>query len=170
MPSEKEKARKDIYQKALTAFEQVMKVFHKGDYKKASELLSAYLGKYDSENELVDRAKMYLKISDGRVKQDKVSLKSFDDYYQNGVFRANNGEYEMALEMLIKAQSMEPKEGKIFYLISSVYCLMDQPEKCLEYLKRAIALDSYFAILAQNEEDFSSVKEDEKFKLITGVE
>ena len=170
MPSEKEKARKDTYQKALTAFEQVMKVFHKGDYEKASELLGAYLEKYDSENELVDRAKMYLKICDGHVKKDEVSLKSFDDYYQNGVFRANQGEYEVALEMLTKAQSIEPKEGKIFYLLSSVYCLMDQPEKCLEHLERAVALDSYFAVLAQNEEDFSSLKEDEKFKLITEVE
>ncbi len=170
MPSEKEKARKDTYKKALTAFEQVMKVFHKGDYKKASELLGTYLEKYDSENELVDRAKMYLKICDWQVKEEIVSLKSFDDYYQNGVFRANLGENTMALEMLTKAQSMEPKEGKVFYLMSTVYYLMDQPEKCLEYLERAIALDSYFAVLAQNEEDFISFKEDEKFKLITGVE
>ncbi len=170
MPSEKEKARKDTYKKALTAFEQVMKVFHKGDYNKATELLNTFLGKHDSENELVDRARMYLKICDEHVKKEKVVLKSFDDYYQNGVVRANNGEYEVALEMLTKAQSMEPKEGKIFYIMSSVYCLMDQPEKCLEYLERAIALDSYFAVLAQNEEDFSSLKEDEKFKLTTGVE
>ena len=170
MPSEKEKARKDIYQKALTAFEQVMKVFHKGDYEKASELLGVYLEKYDSENELVDRARMYLKICDGHLKKDKIVLKSFDDYYQDGVFKANDGEYEEALKMLTKAQSLEPKEGRVFFLMSSVYCLMDQPENCLEQLERAVALDSYFAVLAQNEEDFSPLKEDEKFKLITGVE
>ncbi|MEE8378656.1 MAG: hypothetical protein V3R45_09785, partial [Candidatus Aminicenantaceae bacterium] len=63
-----------------------------------------------------------------------------------------------------------PKEGKIFYLMSSVYCQMDQAEKCFEQLERAVGLDSYFAVLARNEEDFSSLKEDEKFKLITEVE
>jgi len=42
VPSEKEKARKDLYQKALTAFEQAMKVFHKGDYEKASSLLGRF--------------------------------------------------------------------------------------------------------------------------------
>ncbi len=172
MPSEKEKERKDKYQKSITAYEQVMKVFHKSnrDYVKASELLVAYMEKHDSENELVDRAKMYLKICAGHVKEEKVSLKTFDDYYLNGVFEANNGEYEVALKMLTKAQSMKPKEGKIFYLMSSVYCQMDQPEKCFEQLKRAVDLDSYFAVLAQNEEDFSSLKEDEKFKIITEVE
>ncbi len=170
MPSEKEKARKDLYQKALTAFEQAMKVFHKGNYEKASDLLGAFLEKHDSENELVDRANIYLKICGRHMKKDAVSLKSFDDYYQNGIFKANHGEYDEALKMLMKAQSLEPKEGKVFYLLSSVYCQLDQPEKCLEYLESAVALDSYFAILAQNEEDFSSFKEDEKFKLVIRVE
>ncbi len=170
MPSEKEKARKDLYQKALTAFEQAMKVFHKGDYEKASSLLGVFLEKHNSENELVDRAKMYLKIIDGRRKKDKGTLKSFDDYYQNGILKANDGEYDEAITMLAKASSLEPKEGKVFYLLSSVYLNMDQPEKCLEHLERAVALDSYFAILAQNEEEFSSLKEDEKFKLVTELE
>lgn len=170
MPSEKEKAKKDLYQKSLTAFGQVMKVFHKGDYKKAIELLGVFLEKHNSESEFVDRAKMYLKISNKRVKKDEGSLKTFDDYCQNGVLKVNNGEYEEALKMLTKALSLQPKEGKIFYLLSSVYCLMDQPEKCIENLKQAVELDSYFAILAQNEEDFTSLKEDEKFKLVTGVE
>jgi len=170
VPSEKEKERKDLYQKALAAFEQAMKVFHKGDYKKASDLLGAFLEKHNSENELVDRAKMYLKICARQVKKEKVSLKTFDDYYLNGVFEANHNEYESALKMLAKAQSIKPKEGKVFYLMSSIYCQMDEQEKCLEQLERAVALDSYFAVLARNEEDFSSFKEDEKFKLITEVE
>ncbi|MFC2166501.1 tetratricopeptide repeat protein [Acidobacteriota bacterium] len=170
MSSEKEKARKDLFQKAMTAFEQAMKVFHKGDYKKASALLGIFLEKHNSENELVDRAKIYLEICDEHVKKDKVTLNTFDDYYRNGVVKANQGDYEEALKMLIKALSLEPKKGKTLYLLSSVYCLMDQPEKCLEHLERAVELNSHFAILAQNEEDFISLKEDEKFKLVTRVE
>ena len=170
MPSEKEKERKDLYQKAIAAFEQAMKVFHKGDYKKVSDLLGAFLEKHNSENELVDRAKIYLEICDGQVKKDEETLKTFDDYYWNGVFNANRGKLEEALKMLIKAQSLEPKEGKSLYLLSSVYCMMDQPEKCLEHLERAVELDNHFAILAQNEEDFISLREDEKFKLVTRVE
>ncbi|MFC2161400.1 hypothetical protein ACFLRX_07095 [Acidobacteriota bacterium] len=170
MPSEKEKARKDLYKKALTAFEQAMKVFHKGDYKKATDLLGAFLEKHNSENELVDRAKIYLKISNDRLNKDKGTLKTFDDYYQNGVLKANQREYEEALKILDKARSLNPKEGKVSYLMSSVYCLMDQQEKCLEHLEQAVELDSFFAVLAQNEDDFVSLKEDEKFKLLTRQE
>jgi len=77
-------------------------------------------------------------------------------------YKANDGEYDEAITMLAKASSLEPKEGKVFYLLSSVYLNMDQPEKCLEHLERAVALDSYFAILAQNEEEFSSLKRGRK--------
>ena len=147
-----------------------MKVFHKGDYRKASDLLGAFLDKFDSENELVDRAKIYLKTCDRLLKNEKMALNSFDDYYQDGMIKVNSGEYEEALKMLDQAQALRPNEGKVFFLLSSVYCLLDQPEKCLENLARAVALDSHFAILAQNEEDFNSLKDDEKFKRVTRME
>ena len=170
MPSEKEKAKKDSYQKALAAFELAMKAFHKGDYQKAFDSLTAFLEKHNSENELVDRAKLYLKICERHVKATRISLKTFDDYYETGTLKANEGEYDEALKMLNKAQTLEPKEGKVFYLISSIYCLMDQTDKCLENLKQAVTLDQSFAILAQNEAEFDSIKEDEKFIAITRAE
>ena len=62
MTKEKDKIKKDEYEKALSAYSQAMKPFHKGDYKKADEMLKAFLDKHRSEKELVDRARIYLKI------------------------------------------------------------------------------------------------------------
>jgi len=167
VPGEKEKAKKDTYQKALAAFEQAMKMYHKGDYSKAFELLTVFLEKYDSENELVDRAKMYINIIDKKGQGNTAVLKSFDDYYQNGIYNANNGDLEEALKLLTKAQSMEPKEGKVYYLLSTVFGRMNNSEQCFESLKKAVAIDNHFAVMAQNEEDFGPLKEDEQFKRIT---
>ncbi len=44
---------------------------------------------------------------------------------------------------------------------------MEEKEECLAHLKKAIQMDKYFSILAQNESDFESLREDKKFKLIT---
>ena len=52
-------------------------------------------------------------------------------------------------------------------IITVTYCLMGKEDECLEYLKKAIQLDKYFGILAQNEADFESLKESKKFNLIT---
>jgi len=164
---EKEKVKKDEYQKALTAYNQAMKTLRKKEYENAAELLTEFMKKYASEKELVDRTKIYLSICQAKQKKEKISLKTFDDYYQYSVFRMNQGNYEEALKLLEKAWEMQPKDGRIPYLMASTYCLMGQNEECLEYLKRAIQLDKYFKILAQNEVDFEPVKEDKKFKMIT---
>jgi tetratricopeptide (TPR) repeat protein len=164
---EKDKIKKDEYEKALSAYSQAMKSFHKGDYKKADELLKAFLDKHGSERELIDRAQIYLNVCEARQSKEKIQLRTFDDFYQYGVFRTNHGDYEEALKLLGKAREMKPKEGKILYLMAGVYCLRGENEQCLEHLKKAIQLDKYFSILARNEKDFESLWEDKKFKLIT---
>jgi len=164
---EKEKIKKDDYQKALLAYNQAMKAYHKGEYEKASELLKDFLEKFSSEKELVDRVHVYLAISGARKEKEKVQLKTFNDYYEYSVYKINQGDYEEALKLLDKAYEMKPKEGKVLYLMADTYCLMEQAEQCLEHLKKAIQLDKFFGILAQNEGDFELLWEDKKFKLIT---
>lgn len=167
MTKEKDEVKKDEYEKALSAYSQAMKPFHKGDYKKADELLNAFLDKHGSEKELVDRARIYLTICGEQQSKEKVQLKTFEDNYQHGVFKTNQGDYKEALKLLEKAREMKPKEGKILYLMADIYCLKGENEKCFELLKKAIQLDKYFSILARNERDFESLWEDKKFRLIT---
>lgn len=167
MPEAKEKLKKDAYEKALAAYSQAIKFFRKGDYARAKEQLGAFCEKYPEEKELVDRAKTYISISENRLDKESIQMKTFEDYYQYGVYRMNQEDYEQALKLLMKAREKHPKDGKVPYLISLVYCQMGNIEKCLETLKDAVHLDKFFGILAQNETGFESVWEDKKFKVIT---
>ncbi|UCE22982.1 MAG: hypothetical protein JSV46_12490, partial [Candidatus Aminicenantes bacterium] len=79
---EKEKIKKDDYEKALSAFNQAVKAFHKREFQRATELLKSFTENFTSEKELVDRAQIYLKICASEQSKEKLSLKTFDDYYQ----------------------------------------------------------------------------------------
>ncbi len=164
---EKEKIKKDDYEKALSAFDQAVKAFHKRECDRATELLKSFTESFTSEKELVDRAKIYLKICESVQSKEKLSLKTFDDYYQYSIFLLNQGNHDEALKLLEMAREMKPKEGKIPYLMADVYCLKGDTEKCLEHLRKAIQIDKFFSTLAQNESDFEPLWEDKKFKLIT---
>ena len=166
MSTDKSKGKND-YQKALSAYTQAMKAFRKRDCARASQLLKTFKEKYSAEKELVDRAQIYLSICEGRQQKEKIQLKSLDDYFQYSVYKMNQGDYQEALKMLEKARQMNPKEGKILYLMADVYCLLGNNEKCLDHLKKAIQMDKFFSILAQNESDFEEIREDKRFKLIT---
>lgn len=167
MTGEKAKVKKNDYQKALSAYNQAVKPFRKGDYVKSAELLKAFLEKHSSEKELMDRAQIYISICQARQEKEKIQLNTFDDYYQYSVYKINQGDYKEALKLLEKALQMKPKEGRIYYLMADAYCLMGNKEECLEQLKKAIQIDKFFSILAQNERDFEDFREDKKFKLIT---
>jgi len=166
LTDKKEKVKKDDYENMLSAYSRAMKLFHKGDYEKAPELLKDFVEKHPDEKEFVDRAHIYMEICMGRQVKEKIPLKTFDDYYQYSVYKINQGKYEEALKLLEKARDMNPKEGKVFYLMADAYCMKNDKEKCLEHLKKAIQLDEHFRILAQNEADFEPLKGDKKFKLI----
>ena len=167
MPATKEKSKKDVYEKILSAYGQAVKAFRRGDTAKAQELFKAFLEKHDTEKELIDRTQMYLTLCENRIKKESISLKTFEDYYEYAVYRLNQGEQGEAIKMLEKAKAKKAKEGKVPYLMALAYCQMEDTEKCLELLKEAVHKDKFFATLAQNESDFEPLWEDKKFKIIT---
>jgi tetratricopeptide (TPR) repeat protein len=167
---DKDRVKRNSFQKALAAYGQAMRSFHKENFQKASEELKLFMENHSSEKELVDRAKIYLDISKSRIKPIKMTLKTLEDYYQFGVYQLNLGEYKEALKALEKAREKEPKDGKILYLMANAYYLMGETDQCLEHLKEAVKLDKFFGILAQNETDFEELKDDKKFNLITRME
>ena len=162
-----EKIRKDAYMKALSAYGDAMKEFHKGKLDKAGELLKAFLEKHDTEKELVDRAKLYLQITQEKGKKETITLNTFDDYIFYSVYKINSGAYEEALRFLEKALEMKGDEGRVFYLMADAYVLMGKTDEAMECLKKAFQKDRFYRILAQNEVDFMPLWDDKKFKLIT---
>jgi tetratricopeptide (TPR) repeat protein len=164
---DKEKAKKDEYQKTMAAYTLAMKDFHKKNYGKASQSILAFLETYSSEKELVDRARIYLKICENQLEKAPETLKTIDDYYESSIIKINKNEPDEALKLLEEAQKMKPEEGKIFFLMADALCLMEKEDECLENLRKAIQIDESFAILAQNEPDFEPLWNNKKFNLIT---
>jgi tetratricopeptide (TPR) repeat protein len=162
-----EKNKKDSYEKALAAYGEAIREFHKGRLDRAKELLQAFLEKHNTERELVDRANIYLQIAAGRGKKETVSLKTGEDYFYYGVYKINSGAYEEALKLLEKAAEMKEDEGRVYYLMADAYILLGKPEESMECLKKAFQKDKFYKIMAQNETDFEPLWEDKKFKLIT---
>jgi len=164
---DKDKAKKDLYEQTLAAFELAAKAFRRDDCQKASELFEGFIEKYPGERELVDRARIYLAICRDKGKKDTIPLKEFEDFYELGVYRMNQGEFDEALKLFQKAQDKEPDSGKILYLIGKVHLKLGQPEKFFENLKSAVQKDKFVGVLAQNDPELEDVKDEKKFKIIT---
>lgn len=162
-----DKSNKDAYEMALAAFSEAMKEFHKGKYDKAQELLKVFIEKYDTEKELLDRAKIYLQTTQERGKKESVPPKTVDDYITSSIFKINSGAHGEALKLLEKALEMKADEGRVYYLMADAHMLLGKADEAMECLKKAFQRDKVYRILAQNEIDFEPIWDDKKFKLIT---
>ena len=163
MTSQKSTTRKNEYEKALAAFTKAVKVFVNKDDEKSKEAFSEFIGEHHDEKELVDRANIYLGIIEHRLNPPKVTLKTAEDYYVNGIFNMNQGGLDDALKSFEKALSKDPKQGKVLYAMADASCLKGEYDSSLEYLGQAVKLDSRFSTLAQNESDFDPIKKDQRF-------
>ena len=155
-----DKTKKDAFEKALAAYGEAMKEFHRGRFDKAQAMLKEFLENHDSEKELVDRARLYLQMIQERGKTETVSLKTIDDYIYYSVYKINSGAPEEALKLLEKALDMKEEEGRVHYLMADAHMLMGKPDEAMECLKKAFQKDKVYRILAQNEADFDSLWDD----------
>lgn len=167
MAGEKEKTKHDDYEKALNIYMQAIKTFRREDYPKACEQLSNFINKYSEEKELCSRADVFLKICESRLDKKEEKLQDFEDYFLHAIYQLNAGKLEDALDLANKAEKKDPKQGKVHYLMATIYLKMDKLEEALESLKNAVQIDKFFKIMARNEADFEKIWQDKKFKVIT---
>ncbi len=163
MTPQKEKIQKSEYAKALAAYAAALKIFHSGKFDTAAELLSKFTETYPNEKELIDRVNIYLNISREHTAPPPAALKTFADLYQHGIDLMFQEKYSDAIDALNKAHAKAPKNGKVLYMLADASCLKGDSKSCLDYLEKAVELDPQIAILAQNEVDFNSIKEEPRF-------
>ncbi len=162
-----ERTKKDEYQKALTAYGEALKEFHKGKFEKAAEMLKSLLEKHSAEREFADRARTYLAICEERLKPREAAVpKTFEDFCHHGVYRMNRHEYDEAQKMLDKAAKLNPDSPIVAYLSAALLAATNKPDEALESLRKAIQADKFYKILAQNESGFEPLWEDKRFKLM----
>lgn len=162
-----QKQKKDDYQKALAAFSQAMKEFHKGSFDEAASLFTSFLENFKEERELTDRARMYLALAQKSRRKEPPAPKTIEELLLAAAQKLNSASYQDAVSLLEKAQQLGEKEGQVAYLLAIAYCLMGESDMGLDFLKKAIQKDKAFSIMARNEADFEPLYEDKKFKLIT---
>jgi tetratricopeptide (TPR) repeat protein len=164
-----DRSKKDEYQKAMAAYGEAIKDFRKGRFDKAADSLREIITKFPTEREFGDRARVYIAICEERLRgpRESAPLKSFEDHCHAGVFKMNLPDNEEALKLFEKAAKMKPEAAIPHFLTAAVLVRLGRTEEAVEALTKAIKLDKFYKILAQNETDFEPIWEDKKFKILT---
>jgi tetratricopeptide (TPR) repeat protein len=149
-------------QAQLKLYDEALSLFHQQKFAKAKSELEKVLE--GPSKELVDRARMHLKITEQRMKPSHESNpKTVDEHYQRGVAMMNIGRWDDARESLDKARKAAPKADHVHYALAALDCLTGEADSAMKNLKIAIDLRPENRYHARNDEDFAFLQEDPRF-------
>jgi tetratricopeptide (TPR) repeat protein len=146
----------------LKQYEEAVQCFQQQKFHKAAASLEKVLE--GPSKELVDRARIHLRIAQQRIAQlPSSSPRTAEDHYHQGVTMMNMGRWDDAREHLDRARKLAPKADHIIYAIAALDCLTGEAESAMENLKLAIQLRPENRYHARNDEDFAFLQEDPRF-------
>jgi tetratricopeptide (TPR) repeat protein len=149
-------------QQQLKLYEEALKQFQQQKFAKAKEVLEDVVK--GPSRELVDRAKVHLRICEQRISRAPAAVpKSAEEHYTQGVALMNLGRWDEARDHLDRARKAAPKADHIVYAMAALDCLTGEADSAMENLKVAIQLRPENRYHARNDEDFAFLQEDPRF-------
>jgi tetratricopeptide (TPR) repeat protein len=151
-----------LVQAQLKLYDEALALFHQQKFSRCKQELEKVLE--GPSKELVDRARMHLKIAEQRMKPlQEENPRTAEEHYQRGVAMMNIGRWDEARESLLKARKAAPKADHIHYALATLDCLTGEADSAMANLKVAIELRPENRYHARNDEDFAFLQEDPRF-------
>jgi tetratricopeptide (TPR) repeat protein len=155
-----EAARKE-YEKGASALQ-------KKKYEEAEKHFRAVLDQYSDEKELADRSRLYLAVCERQIRPSRSAQADSDDVYYAAVVLKNRERYAEAIEQL-KKSSRRNGDGRSAYLMACCYVKLNERDKAMEALERAVSEDEANRALARRDPDFEGVRETLEFQKLTAA-
>lgn len=156
------------YAVAVKNYEAALRNMQKQNYERAKEIFEKLVT--GGPSEIADRARAHLRWCEQKLHLDNKTLRTAEDYYVAGVSALNARKLERAVELLAKADKLEPRREETHYALAAAYALLGDADTALENLKASIALRPQNRFQARHDEDFQSLVSDPRFAGLVNVE
>jgi tetratricopeptide (TPR) repeat protein len=152
---------------ALKLYEEGLKAFGRKEFSRALAVFESVLKEHPGEPEICDRARIYINICKASSAQS-TRPRTPDDFYYQGVLAANECRHEQAAEMFEQALGGDPGNDKAMYGLAVVSLLLNDRERALGNLARAIERNTANRIYALNDTSFDEIRDDPQFVGLVG--
>ena len=119
---------------------------------------------YDKElEEMVDRARMHLRVCERKLDPPSWSPSSGDEWLLEGVLLSNQARLAEAIEAFDKALDGNADAAKVHYSKAAALALAERDEEALAALREAIEANPEFRVYALGDPDFQRLRENAGF-------
>lgn len=158
--------RKPGFYEAVAIYERGVQALQRHDYVLAADQFRAVIDRYPEERELLERARLYLRVCERETERQAAPLQSAGDHVYAATVALNSGDHAGALGHLQRALTADANNDHAHYIMAAALSLRGRREEALEHLQRSIALNPENRSQARQDPDLENIRSHEGFRAV----
>jgi tetratricopeptide (TPR) repeat protein len=150
--------KKPTYHEAVSLYERGLQALQRRDFASAAEALRNVIARYPDERELLERARLYLKVCERELEPREQAPKSADDWVYAATLALNSADEPAALHHLTRALEANPRHDHAHYMMAVATARRSEFGRSLEHLRHAVALNAENRSLAKQDPDLEVLR------------
>jgi tetratricopeptide (TPR) repeat protein len=157
-------ARKPGFYEAVAIYERGVQALQRHDFQAAAEFFRTVLDRYPEERELLERARLYLRVCERETERRQPAPKTPAERVYAATVALNSGDHNGALDHLQRALSEDPESDHAHYIMAVALGMRQRWQEAIDHLRQAIALNPENRTLARQDPDLESLRDHPGFK------
>ncbi len=159
-------ARKPGFYEAVAVYERGVQALQRHDFQAAAAFFRTVLERYPEERELLERARLYLRVCERETSRQPTTPKTPAERVYAATVALNSGDHAGALDHLQRALAEDPDSDHAHYIMSVALGMRGRMDEALDHLRQAIALNPENRGLARQDPDLESIRDQDGFKAV----
>jgi tetratricopeptide (TPR) repeat protein len=158
--------RKPGFYEAVAIYERGVLGLQRHDYAGAAEQFRAVIERYPEERELLERARLYLRVCEKETARQTPPPETPAEQVIAATVSLNAGDHATALHHLQRALNADPENDHAHYIMSAALSMRGRREEAIEHLHRAVALNPENRSQALQDPDLDNIRDLDGFRAI----
>jgi tetratricopeptide (TPR) repeat protein len=158
--------RKPGFYEAVAIYERGVQGLQRHDFAGAAELFRAVIERYPEERELLERARLYLRVCERETARHTPPPETPAEQVYAATVSLNAGDHATALHHLQRALTADPENDHAHYIMSAALSMRGRREEAIEHLHRAIELNPENRSQALQDPDLENIRDLDGFRAV----
>lgn len=158
--------RKPGFYEAVAIYERGVQALQRHDFQGAAGYFRAVLDGYPDERELLERARLYLRVCERETSRQPQVPKTPAERVYAATVALNSGDHSGAMDHLQRALGDDPESDHAHYTMAVALGMRGRTQEALDHLRHAIALNPENRALARQDPDLDAIRADATFRSV----
>lgn len=145
-------------------YERGLQALQRRDFAAAAEALRNVIERYPDERELLERARLYLKVCERELEPKQTAPKTADEWVYAATVALNAGDEATAFRHLQRALAEDARHDHAHYMMAVATARRGDAAAALDHLRQAVSLNPENRSLARQDTELDTLRDQAAFK------